>query len=78
MWRKRLWCLALLSVYPVQDMTILQWFPEVIHVVDNVICEEISEEGQARVTSMASSMLAISIGTVTSTSLIQPNINRSY
>ncbi len=48
MWRRRLWCLALLSLFPSEDTAISQWFPEVINICADIISEENSEEGQSR------------------------------
>lgn len=47
MWRRKLWCLALLSLFPHTGM-VLEWFPEVCDKVDDVLSEEASEEGAQR------------------------------
>jgi hypothetical protein len=47
MWRRKLWCLALLSLYPHVDLA-REWFPEVCDKAMDVLSEEASEEGKRR------------------------------
>jgi hypothetical protein len=44
MWRRKMWCLALLSIYPSNDSTVLSWFEELLNMVDSVVCEEADDK----------------------------------
>ena len=47
MWRRRLWCLSLLSLYP-HTHIVAEWFPEVYNIAVDVLAEDATEEGQRR------------------------------
>lgn len=57
-WRRKLWCLSLLSMYPTVDKEILEVFPEVINISIDVICEEESDEGKIRSKGLVNSILS--------------------
>jgi hypothetical protein len=58
-WRKKMWCLALLSLYPNDDHQINSWFPEVIHLSYSIIIEEYSSLYQLKIPKISMMMIAI-------------------
>lgn len=62
MWRRKLWTLSLLSLYPTSDSTLLDIFPEVLNITDSAVCEEKDDEaqGQGLIAKLAGAMTAIS------------------
>jgi hypothetical protein len=56
MWRRRLWCLALLSLYPSQ-VAVYDGFSQVFHIASLVIAEQCSSEGKAEILTLPSLML---------------------
>jgi hypothetical protein len=47
-WHRRVCCYALLSLYPTSDEEILRMLPEVLYVVDDVLSENRTREGQKK------------------------------
>jgi hypothetical protein len=47
-YRRRLWALSLLSLYPTQDSVVLDWFPEVVSAADSILCEEEADAAERR------------------------------
>ena len=65
MWKRKLWCICLLSHYPLAtqggDTFMLETFPEIINISADVLSEEEAEEGIQRSDNMATSMLSVEI-----------------
>jgi hypothetical protein len=65
MWKRKIWCLSLLSNYPAATTNIdgnscmLDIFSEVINISTDVVSEEVAEEGIKRSNNMANSMLSV-------------------
>jgi hypothetical protein len=59
MWRRRLWCVSLLSLYPTQDNDLLQSFPEVINIAADVVSEENTQEAKGRAARMVDTMVSV-------------------
>jgi len=65
MWKRKIWCLSLLSNYPAATTNIdgnsfmLEKFSEVVNISTDVISEEVAEEGIKRSNNMANSMLSV-------------------
>ena len=58
MWRRRLWLLALLTLYPTTDIELLQWFGEIVNIATDVLSEDAADEGQARARSIIDCMVS--------------------
>ena len=56
-WYRKLWCLALLSLFPSHPQ-FYEWFPEVIHIATDVVTEEGTPEGKERALRMVPAMLS--------------------
>lgn len=56
-WRRRMWSIALLSLYPTDNAVFLDWLAEVVNVAADVISEESVSEGQSRASRIVDSML---------------------
>jgi hypothetical protein len=59
-WRRKLWCLSLLSIYPTSDKEMLDMFPEIVNIAVDIICEEESEEGKLRLKGIVNALLSSS------------------
>lgn len=60
-WRRKLWCLALLSIYPTDNPSLLQLFGNILVMTDSVLCEE-DNDSQEKISSnqLASSLVHMS------------------
>jgi hypothetical protein len=47
-WHRNVCCVALLQLYPTQDLQILCLLPDILYVVDDVLSEKMTKEGQKK------------------------------
>lgn len=58
-WHRRICCYALLSLYPSQDMEILQMLPDILYLVDDILSENMTPEGQKKLLKLSKTYLSV-------------------
>lgn len=65
-WKRRVCAMCLLSLYPTSDNDLVLWLPEVFYIVDDVLTENSSDEGIAKLSNLPSNILSLSESTLDS------------